>query len=162
MDDQDKVICIRCFDACCYNLAYPQFFMTAPKATLRKIFKWLFQFRYYRANEVAIEFFDRALPELKGLIKTRSIETAEKVLSERMADYEREYRDPSMSKLPADWPQAKKKSERDRRKEFNKRYMERVKDAKAALKQAEKRFPKDLERAKEVCAIYQEAKNEYK
>lgn len=161
MDKPEKIVTFRA-DTCTYNLVYPDFFLTVPKANLVKLFKWLFRYDWYRENEEAIDFFDRALPELKELVEARSKEkmaAAEKKLSERMTDYEREYRDPSMSKLPADWSKDKKKSERDRRKEFNRKYMERVKDAKTALRWAEKQAQKDLERVKEVCAIYQDAKN---
>lgn len=161
MDKQEKIIIFRA-DTCTYNLVYPDFLLSLPKANLVKLFKWLFRYDWYRENEETINFFDGALPELQGLVEARNkekVERAEKKLSERMAEHEHEYRDPRMSKLPADWPKDKKELERERRKEANKRLMDRVKNAKTALKWAEKQAQKDLERVKEVYVIYQESKN---
>lgn len=160
MDKPEKNVTFR-VDTCFYDLVYPDFFLTIQKANLVKLFKWLFQYDWYTENKDAIEFFDRALPELQELVEARNKEkvaAAEKKLNERRADYERECLDPRMSKLPADWSMSEKRFEHDRRMETNRRNRERVNDAKTVLRQAEKQAQKDLERAKEVYAIYQKAK----
>lgn len=160
MDKPEKNVTFR-VDTCFYNLVYPDFFLTIQKASIVKLFKWLFQYDWYTENKDAIDFFDRALPELQQLVEARNKEkvaAAEKHLSETTADYEREYLDPKMSNLPADWSKSKKRFEHDRRIAFNKRNKEHVNDAKTVLRQAEKQAQKDLERAKEVNAIYQKSK----
>lgn len=135
--------------------------MEVPKATLRKIFKWLFQFEWYRENEETISFLDRELPVLKEAVEAqnkRKVEDAETVWRERLAEYEKEYINPDPSTFPADWTKDAKRAEQKSRKEQNARRMARVKDAKAVYESAKKQAAKDLERAKEVYSIYLAAK----
>lgn len=165
MDNRDCTVVIRCFDTCVYTLFYPAFFVNAPKATLRKIFKWLFQFDWYRENEETISFLDRELqlPVLKEAVEAQNkqkIEDAKTVWRERLAEYEEEYLNPDPATFPADWTKEKKRAERQNRKEQNARRMAYVKDAKTVYERAKKQAAKDLARVKEVFAIYQEAKNQ--
>lgn len=60
----ETIIRIRCFDTCLYQLVYPTFFVRVTKATLKTIFKYLFQFGWYEENQQAIAFLDRELPEI--------------------------------------------------------------------------------------------------
>ena len=117
---RQETVTIKCFDHCTYTLAYPDFFLRSDKPSLRKLFKWLFQFFWKQPNEDTITFFDRELPELELLVTDLG--------KERIAAAKKEWQD---------------------------HY------AKAHLGQAEKQAQKDLERAKEVIAIYLEAKNTY-
>lgn len=163
MDNRDRVIHIRCFDTCHYNLAYPQFFVEMPRATLRKIFKWLFQFDYYRENEDTISFLNRELPYLSEDVEAKGkerIADREKVWRDRLADSQKEYLDPAIARMPREWSKSAKALERDRRKKQNADNARRVKDAKADYERAKKQAVKDLERAKEVFALYQATKTE--
>lgn len=163
MDNRETSIHIRCFDDCHYYLAYPMFFTSTPRATLRKIFKWLFQFDYYRENEETIAFLDRELPFLPEAVEAKSkerIAQREKTWRDRLADSQKEYLDWAIAGMPREWSKDTKALERDRRKKRNADNVRRVKDAKADYERAKKQAIKDLERAKEVFEIYQTAKNE--
>ena len=147
--DKDSVV-IQCFDRCKYNLAYPDFFLTVDKPTLRKLFKWMFLF-YWR-NEETLEFFERELPDLKDLVRDqndRRILAAKRNLSDRENYYQTEYVDPKTAATP---------DEKRNIKEHNAMRMQRVKDARSLLNRTEKQAQKDLERVKEILAIYSEAK----
>lgn len=161
MDNRDSTVVIRCFDTCVYTLVYPAFFVEVPKATLRKIFKWLFQFEWYRENEETISFLDRELPILKDAVEAqnkRKIEDAETVWRERLAEYDKAYLNPDPATFPADWTKKQKHVEQQSRKKQNAHRMARVKDAKTVYERAKKQAVKDLERAKEVYSIYLAAK----
>lgn len=164
MDDREKNVYIRCFDTCRYELVWPTFFLEAPKATLRKIFKWLFMFGDYRDNEDTIEFFDREFPNFISAVEKRGqerIAAKEKVWRDRQADYEKEYLDPNLASFPTDWPKTKKRAEQKIRKERNARSAQRVKDAKTSYELAKKNAAKDFVRAAQVFELYQEVKNDY-
>ena len=120
---RQETVTIKWFDHCTYTLAYPDFFLRSDKPSLRKLFKWLFQFYWKQPNEDTITFFDRELPELESLVTDLG--------KERIATAKQEWQD------HLDYYH------------------------KAHLGQAEKQAQKDLERAKEVIAIYLEAKNKY-
>ena len=161
MDKPEKIVTFRA-DTCTYNLAYPDFFLTVTKATLVKLFKWLFRYDWYRENEEAIDFLDRALPDMKEIVEARNkekVDAAEKRWRERLADYEKDYLDPNPATFPAEWDKGHKQAEKANRKKWNAENLRRVKDAKADHERAKKQAQKDLERVKEVFAIYQEAKN---
>lgn len=158
-----KTVVIRCFDTCVYTLLFPTFFTTAPKATLCKILKRLFQFEWYRENEETIDFLDRELPELNKTVEAEGAERiagAEKAWRDRMADYERDFLDPNMASFPADWSKDKKREKRKRRKEFNARNMARVKGAKRNYEYTKKQVLKEIERAKVVYEVYRNVKNQ--
>ena len=163
MDNRETSIHIRCFETCHYHLAYPMFFTSVPKATLRKIFKWLFQFNYYRENEETIAFLDRELPYLPEAVEAKCKEQVaqrEKTWRDRLADSQKEYLDPAIARMPREWSKSAKALERDKRKKQNADNARRVKDAKADFERAKKQVVKDLERAKEVFALYQATKTE--
>ena len=146
-------VVIRCFDTCTYDLAYPEFFLVSDKPSLRKIFQYMFRFGW--KNEETIAFFDRELPSMGDLVKATNAEKIAKARcnwNDRVDFYSREYRDPKCA-VTAD--------EKRRIKDQNSARNERVKDAHAALKRAEKQAQKDLERVKEIIAIYQEAKTKF-
>lgn len=150
--DKDSIV-IQCFDRCKYNLAYPDFFLTADKPALRKLFKWMFLF-YWR-NEETIEFLERELPDLKDLVRDqndRRILAAKRNLSDKENYYQAEYVEPKTAATP---------EEKRNIKEHNAMRMQRVKDARSRLNRVEKQAQKDLERVKEIIAIYQEAKTKF-
>ena len=152
---RQETVTIKCFDHCTYTLAYPDFFLRSDKPSLRKLFKWLFQFYWKRPNEDTLTFFDRELPELESLVTDlgkERIATAKQEWQDHLDYYHREYKDPKEAATP---------DEKRKFKEWNAARMQQVKYAKAHLGQAEKQAQKDLERAKEVIAIYLEAKNKY-
>ncbi len=159
----DKIVTFRA-DSCIYNLVYPYFFLSATKAALVELFKSLFWYDGYRENEEAIRFFDTALPVLKTEVEVKfkeRISAAEKKLSERRADYEREYLDPNMSRFPANWSKRKKVAERDARKKWNKDLVALVKEAETSLEWAKKEAAQALKHAERVITLYQAAKVKY-
>lgn len=163
MDDRDKTVTIRCFNTCTYDLYFPAFFVEASKATLRKILKWLFRFDWYPENEETIRFLDRELPRLQEWVEARNkarIEAAEKKLMERKAEYDLLFESLDQATFPADWSKKRKTEERKARRDRNAQRMIPVKDAKADCERAKKKAAKDLEHAKEVFAIYQDAKKQ--
>ena len=137
----DKTVVIRCFDACYYTLFYPAFFLGKPKATIQKLFKWLFAYAWYAENEATIDFLDRELPLLPEIVEAKGkewIADAEKTLQSRTRYYDLDYLDPDMSKMPAAWDKDKKRHERDKRKSHNAENLRRVKEAKAAVEYTKK------------------------
>ena len=152
----EQVITIRAY-SCTYRLIYPAFWLGAPKATLCKIFKWLFRFDLYPENQEAIEFFDRELPDMVKIVDAQSAEkisAAEKEWRARQADYKHDYLDPNPAMFPATWDKGHKQAEKERRKKWNADNLRRVKDAEARHRWAQKQAVKDHERAEMVYQIY--------
>ena len=161
MDNPEKTIVIRCFDTCRYALTYPVFFLTTPKATIQKLFKWLFAYEWYFENEATIAFLDHELPLLPEIVEAQGkerITRREQRLQERRATYEKEYLDPNMARMPRDWSDSMKTLERDYRKQTNASNKKLVKEAEAELEYAKKRAVKDVARAKEIYEIYKTEK----
>lgn len=149
----DKTVSMRCFDACNYVFAFPRFFLMSPKATLRKVFKWLFQFDYYPENREAIEFFDREFPVAIEDAEANIRETKH-LLEKRSIEYQLEYRDLDPKSFKDCPTKKKQREERAARRLHNARLMDLLKDAKSAHENAKR----DCERLKEIYALYQEAK----
>ncbi len=127
----EKTISFRCFDTCRYTLVFPAFFLDRPKATLVKVFKWLFQFDWYAENQEAIEFFDREIPVFAKnaeAIGQKQIDGAEKTWQECMSVCDHNTR--------------------------------RVKEAKANYERTKKQVQKEIKRAKVIYEVYQNAKNQ--
>lgn len=157
----DKTVVIRCFDTCYYTLVYPAFFLDRPKATIQKLFRWLFAYEWYSENEATIAFLDRELPLLPEIVEAQGkerIARREQVLQERKATYEKEYLDPNMARMPRDWSESTKTIERDYRKQTNTSNKWLVKEAEAELDHTKKQAVKDVARAKEIYEIYKSEK----
>ena len=146
------IVTIKCFDSCVFTLVYPDFFTVSDKATLRKLFKYMFRFDW--RNEETIAFFEREF-EFSNLEDTVNNRNAEKIAkariewNDRVDFYNREYKDPKCAATP---------DEKRKIREQNAARNKRVREAYAALRRAEKQAQKDLEKCKEIRAIYQEAK----
>lgn len=152
----EQVITIRAY-SCTYRLVYPAFWLAVPKATLCKIFKWLFRFEWYTENQEAIEFFDRELPDMVKIVDAQNAEkisAAEKEWRARQADYEHDYLDPNPATFPATWDKGHKQAEKEHRKKWNADNLRRVKNAEARHRWAQKQAAKDHERAELVYQIY--------
>ena len=161
MDNPEKTVVIRCFDKCYYTLVYPAFFLTMPKSTTQKLFKWLFDYEWCSENETTIAFLDRELPLLPEIVEAQGKERIarnEQRLRERKATYEKEYQDPNMARMPRDWSESSKALERDYRKQTNASNRRLVKEAEAELARAKKQAVKDAARAKEIYEIYKTEK----
>ena len=146
----NNVVTIKCFDTCVYQLVYPQFFIEAGKPTLKKLFKWLFQYEW--RNEKTIAFLDENIPEIgKAIseINKEKIAKRQSDVNDRQYYYDREYKDPRQAATP---------EEKQKIKEQNAARKKRLDEAKSFLKSAEKQAQRDLQRATEVIAIYLEAK----
>ena len=152
----EQIITIRAY-TCTYRLVYPAFWLTAPKATLCKIFKWLFRFEWYTENQEAIKFFDRELPDMAKIVDAQNAETIserEQTVKDRKADYEHDYLDPNPATFPETWDKGRKQAEKERRKMRNADNLRRVKEAETRLKWAQKQAEKDHEKAELVYQIY--------
>ena len=146
----NNIVTIKCFNHCLYELVYPRFFIEAGKPTLRKLFKWLFQYEW--KNEKTIAFLDENIPEIGkaiGEINKEKIAKRQSDVNDRQYYYDREYKDPRQAATP---------EEKQRIKEQNAARKKRLDEAKSFLKSAEKQAQRDLQRATEVIAIYLEAK----
>ncbi len=158
------IITLRCFGACVYQLCYPAFFLDAPKATLRKIFKWLFRFEWYEENKKAIAFFEQALPEMAQLVDANNralIAAANKEWQECQEHYKRCWLDPNPATFPAKWDDGHKHAEKEYRKKRNAENLRLVKESKARYERAVKQADKDHDKAVEIRALYLAAKAEF-
>ena len=138
----EKVLTIKCFDTCRYELVYPLWFQTATQASIRKMFKWLFQFGFHRENQDAISFLTDALPQL--------ITETKQVWDKCWCRYEAEKQSLDKKSLPAEWTGRKKVQEIARRREQNNCLMRLVKDAKTTHEKTEK-----------LLELFREAKAEW-
>ena len=150
MADTDYVT-IRCFDTCKYELTYPDFFLVSDKPSLRKLFGFMFRFEW--KNEKTISFFEENLQNLENLVRTRNMK--------KIADAEYEWHSARAyyETIREDPKKAATREEKERIKSNNAVRKERVKNAESAFRRAQKQAQKDLEKVKQVIAIYLEAKN---
>ena len=150
----ETVVVVRC-DTCTYRLAYPDFFLEAKKPSVRKLFKWLYQYDWQ--NTRTIEFLEGAFPGFVALVeergKTRVDKFAER-LRECTADYERDYLNPDPATFPKDMTKDEIRSEKQSRKEWNAVRMQRVKNAQANHERAKKEAKSATERAKQVYELF--------
>ena len=149
----DKAVVIRCFDKCYYTLMWPAFFLDRPKATMQKLFKWLFSYEWYRENEETIAFLDREFPILFETIEKEDIPKAKEEWGKRSKAFQDGYLNTDSRFFPPGTKEEYRK-ERERRKAHNDRLMRRVKEAKAEYERQEKR----LIRAKVIYEIYKSEK----
>ena len=161
MSNYDPDVRFRCFDTCFYRLEYPLAFLRMKLSTLKKLFKWLFQFSWYEENKEAIDFLDRELPQLGELMQERGkarITEAEQRYKERLNDYRNFYKDPDPAYFPASWTKTQKRKEATARKRRNQELVKYAREAKDALERAQKTTKINVERAKAVYELYQNAK----
>lgn len=156
MENRDMIVSMRCFESCHYEFVFPRFFTVSGKATLRKVFKWLFQFDYYPENREAVEFFDREFPQLIDRLETE-IEATKKSWHERSVEQLRDKADTDPANLPQEWTKKRKREEISVRKKANAELARKVKDAKAYYDRA----VKDHAYAKEVYELFKEAKETF-
>lgn len=60
----ERIIRIKCFDKCVYNLNFPAIIEASTLAKCKKLFQFLFQYDYKDGNDETIAFLDNALPAL--------------------------------------------------------------------------------------------------
>lgn len=146
-----------------YSLAWPEFFMTAKKATLRKILRWCCM--YDHLNRDTIDTLNRELPYLEETVAKQDADDIERLRKEW--EYQKcVFQHDRMSLNPSDFPYAMTKAEEKReiadRKKFNKKLVRYVNAAENEYKAAQKKAPKNIERAREVFEIYRAVKEEYR
>lgn len=124
----NKVLTIKCFESCVYEVNYPLFFVSAPLPKVKKLFKFMFQFGYL--NEAAIADLDRMLPTLAEEWKP-IYEAAEKSYTEGLQDTK-------LSSLPKDWTKEHKYLEQQRRREHNSELLSNLREAQAQYEHAQK------------------------
>lgn len=124
-----KLLTIKCFDTCRYELVYPLWFQAATQANIRKMFKWLFQFGFYRENQDAISFLTDALPQL--------ITETKRDWDGAVQGYESGKLSLDKKSLPAEWTGREKVQEIARRRDFNKALLRVAKDAETTHKKSE-------------------------
>jgi len=126
----DHLIQIKCFDSCVYTL-YPQFFKDAPLENLRKIFKFLFQFRWKDGNPEAINDLDVLLPQF--------CEEAKVKWSDASKAFRDGFKSTDRAALPSNLYYRKEiQAEVKKRKLHNDKLMAAVKSAKAKHEKAVK------------------------
>lgn len=140
-----ETVVIRCFDTGVYTLLFPKFFMEAPKAKLKKIFKWLFQFDRYDENRAAIEFLDTEIPRFSEYLKTERIPETQKAWELRSKEFMDGYRSIDPMFFPSGLNRKEKQTVAATRRKRNKELMLKVKEAKAAHDKAKKDYDHSIE-----------------
>lgn len=136
----EKIITIRCFDKCRYDLYWPAWFLKKPVYDVRKIFIYLWRFDLYKGNDEVIQTLKTEFPVL--------IEALEKVWGERSAEFSQGFKDPDPTYFPYNWTKSQKRAESTKRKKDNAALFSKVKKAKAEYDKAVKLFE-----------LFKEAKN---
>lgn len=150
----ETVVVVRC-GTCTYRLAYPDFFLEAKKPTVRKLFKWLYQYGWQ--NVRTIEFLEGAFPGFVALVEDRGKIRVDKFaerLRECTADYERDYLNPDPATFPKDMTKDEIRAEKQSRREWNAVRMQRVKNAQANHERAKKEAKSATERAKQIYDLF--------
>lgn len=117
---EQRVLTIKCFDSCVYNLHFPMWFLNATQAHCIKLFKWLFQFGFHHDNQESIAFLSYALPTL--------IEDTKADWEIKLSEYESGKLSLDKASLPRDWTGKQKVEEIKRRREHNAALLQTVKD----------------------------------
>lgn len=145
-----------------YSLEYPAFFIEAAKATLRKIIGWCCM--YDHLNRDAIDTLNRELPYLEETVAKMDADDIERLRKEweyQKACFERDRMSLKPSDFPHALPKAEEKREIEERKKYNKLLIRRVNAAEKEYIAAQKKAPKNIERAREVVGIFRAAVEEY-
>lgn len=145
-----------------YSLEYPAFFITAGKATLRKLLRWCCM--YDHLNRDAIDTLNRELPYLEETVAKQDADDIERLRKEweyQKELFERDRKSLNPSDFPYALPKAEEKREIKERRDFNKRIYRYVRAAEDEYLRAQKKAPKNVERAREVLEIFRAAVEEY-
>lgn len=145
-----------------YSLEYPAFFITAGKATLRKLLRWCCM--YDHLNRDTIDTLNRELPCLEETVAKMDADDIERLCKEweyQKAVFQRDRKSLNPSDFPYALPKAEEKREIKERRDFNKRIYRYVRAAEDEYLRAQKKAPKNVERAREVLEIFRAAVEEY-
>lgn len=145
-----------------YSLEYPAFFITAGKATLRKLLRWCCM--YDHLNQDTIDTLNRELPYLEETVAKQDADDIERLRKEweyQKELFERDRKSLNPSDFPYALPKAEEKREIKERRDFNKRIYRYVRAAEDEYLRAQKKAPKNVERAREVLEIFRAAVEEY-
>ena len=145
-----------------YSLEYPAFFITAGKATLRKLLCWCCM--YDHLNRDTIDTLNRELPYLEETVAKQDADDFERLRKEweyQKELFERDRKSLNPSDFPYALPKAEEKREIKERRDFNKRIYRYMRAAEDEYLRAQKKAPKNVERAREVLEIFRAAVEEY-
>ena len=145
-----------------YSLEYPAFFITAGKATLRKLLRWCCM--YDHLNRDTIDTLNRELPYLEETVAKQDADDIERLRKEweyQKELFERDRKSLNPSDFPYALPKAEEKREIKERRDFNKRIYRYVRAAEDEYLRVQKKAPKNVERAREVLEIFRAAVEEY-
>ena len=146
-----------------YILAYPEFFIEAGKATLRRILRECC--RYGWLNRAAIDTLDLDLPNLEETIRRQDADRIEKLRKEweyQKTVYQHDFLNPDPDTFPSDWTKKQKQQERRDRKQHNSCLLREVNRAEQDYRRAQAQAPKRIEKAREVVEIFRAAKEDYR
>ena len=145
-----------------YSLEYPAFFITAGKATLRKLLRWCCM--YDHLNRDTISTLNRELPYLEETVAKMDADDIERLRKEweyQKAAFQRDRKSLDPKDFPAGMSKNEIRTEKRERKDFNKRIYRYVNAAEDEYLRAQKKAPKNVERAREVLEIFCAAVEEY-
>ena len=145
-----------------YSLEYPAFFITAGKATLRKLLRWCCM--YDHLNRDTIDTLNRELPYLEETVAKQDADDIERLRKEweyQKGLFQRDRKSLNPSDFPYALPKAEEKREIKERRDFNKRIYRYVRAAEDEYLRAQKKAPKHIEKAREVLQIFRAAVEEF-
>ena len=145
-----------------FSLKYPAFFIKAAKATLRKIIGWCC--KYDHLNRDAIDTLNRELPYLEETVAKMDADDIERLRKEweyRKTAFQRDRKSLDPKDFPVGLSKDEIRTEKRERKDFNKRIYRYVNAAEDEYLRAQKKAPKNIERAREVVGIFRAAVEEY-
>lgn len=141
-----------------FSLEYPAFFIEASKATLRKIIGWCC--KYDHLNRDAIDTLNRELPYLEETVAKQDADDIERLRKEweyQKAVFQRDRMSLDPKDFSPDWSKDTIRIVKRERKDFNKRLYRYVNAAEDEYLRAQKKAPKNVERAREVLEIFRAA-----
>lgn len=123
-DSKPKIITIRCFGKCRFDLYWPKWFEVKAVADARKMFLWLWRYEYfYEENRQAAKIIETDFPEI--------IEAKKVAWGERSKEFSEGYKDPDPTFFPYNWTKGQRRAESAKRKRENNALFNKVKKAKA-------------------------------
>lgn len=145
-----------------YSLEYPAFFITAGKATLRKLLRWCCM--YDHLNRDTIDTLNRELPYLEETVAKQDADDIERLRKEweyQKAVFQRDRMSLDPKDFSPDYSKDMIRTVKRERKDFNKRLYRYVNAAEDEYLRAQKKALKNVERAREVLQIFRAAVEEY-